>query len=548
MPGDSGDDEPAIVPMASGSDVPVKAVRVDCIFLDSRRGRPRTKPLRPSAVPTQAVAKPEAAHADAHADMVVDVNHDIPVNGFSDVYGSEVDLAMSPATSLQHFFSTAVPSESDVDGVGIASRTYFDEVQSPTTSFVAFVEKAPIMKLITLKDVETLFSVFLLRLHALVPILHAFAKKELAKFPTEKSLEAVQAEILYTGFGLTPSATYQQDTVWLRVGMATRMALDISLHLAGTPAYKHTVNPTEPWRLASMKRTWLLCCSLDKMLSCQKGKPSIILDIPEEGFSTEDETTTPDDRRVYANVEMAQIITRGMEASRKYSKESPSHDGCLSDAIAQMEADLEQWWETWNMRIMIGLSGSGASGQAQIRHARLKLYHSHAKLMSASITLQHALDIEASDPTLKPFALAKYQGAAIAILQTFRDDFVAHGHAEYLTDYQYGYLLSAAIALLKSLQPQFKHSLISVLGAGKLIESTAVAFENCAADQLHSSVTDGWDSSLSVLNYSRQGSPFNTSPMDYTGASWATEGWENLLDVGMFDPQAIFQPGVFDNL
>jgi hypothetical protein len=36
--------------------------------------------------------------------------------------------------------------------VGIASCAYFDEVQSPATSFANFLESAPIMKLITLEE------------------------------------------------------------------------------------------------------------------------------------------------------------------------------------------------------------------------------------------------------------------------------------------------------------------------------------------------------------------------------------------------------------
>ena len=59
-----------------------------------------------------------------------------------------------------------------------------------------------------------------------------------------------------------PSATYQQDTVWLRVGMATRMALDLSLHVAGTPAYKPSSATLEPWRIASVSPQAITqCCS-----------------------------------------------------------------------------------------------------------------------------------------------------------------------------------------------------------------------------------------------------------------------------------------------
>ena len=180
--------------------------------------------------------------------------------------------------------------------------------------------------------------------------------------------------------------------------MATRMALDISLHQAGTPAYKHSSTPTEPWRLSSvscrslawrqsslltfrkqMRRTWcaapfrkgpthaqltnpsrpcrLLCYSLDKMLSCQMGKPSAVYSDSTEKLTDEEPNTTPDDRRVYANVKMSQILTRGMEAARRFSQPIPSHQALLSEAIKQMDVELERWWDTWLPRITIGLTG-----------------------------------------------------------------------------------------------------------------------------------------------------------------------------------------------
>ena len=51
-------------------------------------------------------------------------------------------------------------------------------------------------------------------------------------------------------------------------------------------------------------------------------------------------------------------------------------------------------------------------------------------LTAASIKLQHAFGLEGIDPGGVAFALAKYQTAALAILTTFRDDFVAHNQAE----------------------------------------------------------------------------------------------------------------------
>lgn len=63
--------------------------------------------------------------------------------------------------------------------------------------------------------------------------------------------------------------------------------------------------------------------------------------------------------------------------------------------------------------------------QSQIRQARVQLYYHYATLLAASMCLQHALDTEEADPTFKPFALAKYQTASLALLQCFQDEMFA---------------------------------------------------------------------------------------------------------------------------
>lgn len=85
-------------------------------------------------------------------------------------------------------------------------------------------------------------------------------------------------------------------------------------------------------------------------------------------------------------------------------------------------AHRTSWWvedPRYNVPQLADFYLAAVDDQAQIRKARLKLYFSHAQLVSASIYLQHALDIERIDPTMKPFALAKYQTASIALLRTF---------------------------------------------------------------------------------------------------------------------------------
>jgi len=151
----------------------------------------------------------------------------------------------------------------------------------------------------------------------------------------------------------------------------------------------------------------------------------------------------------------------------------------VSSYYLQLESDLEDWKEKWLPRVKLG--GLDDS-QSQIRQARIKIYYHYASLLVASIALQNALD---HDPAYTPFALAKYQTAALALLNTFRDDVVAFHQAAYCTDFQFTYILYGAVSLLKSLQPQFRHSLISRNSAGKLVSSIAMAFEEAACTWDH---------------------------------------------------------------
>ena len=114
------------------------------------------------------------------------------------------------------------------------------------------------------------------------------------------------------------------------------------------------------------------------MLSCQLGKPSMGSEESTFAMITEDASTTPDDRRIFANaspaayktgrishsllqVEMSHILSRGMEASRLYSRATAEEAELLGAAIDRMELELEQWWETWHSRVTIGLSETGCA-------------------------------------------------------------------------------------------------------------------------------------------------------------------------------------------
>jgi len=104
--------------------------------------------------------------------------------------------------------------------------------------------------------------------------LRSFARQEMTRIPLEKTLDVVQAHLLYSEWNLIPAKRFEQDMTWLRVGIAVRTAMDINLHrVALQPEIRRGI---PNWLVRSIVRTWLLCYTLDGTLSAQLGKPSTL--------------------------------------------------------------------------------------------------------------------------------------------------------------------------------------------------------------------------------------------------------------------------------
>lgn len=104
--------------------------------------------------------------------------------------------------------------------------------------------------------------------------LRSFAQQEMTRIPLEKTLDVVQAHLLYSEWNLSPAKRFEQDMTWLRVGIAVRTAMDINLHRV---ALNPSVRKGLPnWLVRSIVRTWLLCYTLDGTLSAQLGKPAAL--------------------------------------------------------------------------------------------------------------------------------------------------------------------------------------------------------------------------------------------------------------------------------
>jgi hypothetical protein len=73
---------------------------------------------------------------------------------------------------------------------------------------------------------------------------------------------------------LVRPAHFEQDTTWIRVGLAVRTALDINLHRIALLEHSRATMPR--WVLRNIIRTWLACYIIDRTMSSQLGKPSSV--------------------------------------------------------------------------------------------------------------------------------------------------------------------------------------------------------------------------------------------------------------------------------
>jgi hypothetical protein len=93
------------------------------------------------------------------------------------------------------------------------------------------------------------------------------------------------------------------------------------------------------------------------------GKPSIVFSDAIFGSTKELAGSTADDRRVFANVELSQIIARAMDSARILSVNATPAD--RAQCYTLMEAELEEWRETWLPKIQLG----GLDGKDVLTHA-----------------------------------------------------------------------------------------------------------------------------------------------------------------------------------
>ncbi|KAM0747452.1 hypothetical protein T439DRAFT_328698 [Meredithblackwellia eburnea MCA 4105] len=407
------------------------------------------------------------------------------------------------------------PSEhgGDVEEMGIASSNYFFGAEERN----GLGEENEVLRVLDYDDIVELFNIFFDHVHIhnpmidrehsspaevlqrspvlfnaiccvsakyytskpeILPAMRQLAKAELAKFPMEKNLEIVQAQVCYMIWAPLPAVSFEKDMNWVRTGLAIRIALDLNLHRAET-IYGGKI---PDWRVRSMRRTWLVAMQIEKTVAVQLNKPSILWSQGAEYAATDSPSHSIEDMRVLTHCEYNQLIERSLDSiqlTRSYTASGGAHESV--DVHTLFQRQLEGWRKKGEERERARDAELSETAKA-LQRARFKLYFGYAQLVIASVGLQHILESDSSEAA---FALAKYQAAALSILHVFRDEWGPPEFSHYCNDFQFSYVLYASVSLLKSVQPQFKHSLVDKVALGELIFTVVTLLEDAARSWDH---------------------------------------------------------------
>lgn len=191
---------------------------------------------------------------------------------------------------------------------------------------------------------------------------------------------------------------------WLRVGLATRTAIDINLHRVALIRQAREGLPS--WMLRSIARTWLMAYVLDRTLSAQLGKPAsirgesgvdvyvkILTDSPDSADFGIDRRPSRDDVLVASLAEWTQLLSRAMESFRaETTTDSRASAFPGPDLVQVFRKQFRQWRECAEAAAKRCARTRNDNDDMAIMLGMLRLYDNYARLVVQSFGLERALE------------------------------------------------------------------------------------------------------------------------------------------------------------
>ncbi|KAG8996728.1 hypothetical protein FRB94_008065 [Tulasnella sp. JGI-2019a] len=349
--------------------------------------------------------------------------------------------------------------------------------------------------LITLTDVDNLFTIFYDRLNVFLsildPVIHTpvdvfgrspflftvvcaissryytakptvyniamhFAKVAASMALTEgaKTIEICQAYILMSVYS-QHARRWEEDRSWLYIRLAIAMATDLSLHVPSSTT--KFLDERHEREILNRTRTWLICFNLDRSGSTQFGKPPSVQENVIVRHSADWYKRSPNnhcyDIHLVAYTALLRLVARYLE--EVYSDpDSPTglnknidFRGLTDRYNKELSAFQREWSERFNKE-------ADTSDQAvRYRNNLLPFLINYSRLVMYSFGFQQTLSrgsLERGDVFFEACL-----ESATNVLRVVIDDLAPSGYFRYAADGHFVFAAFACAFLLKLLRPQF---------------------------------------------------------------------------------------------
>ncbi|KAF8807008.1 hypothetical protein BYT27DRAFT_7190720 [Phlegmacium glaucopus] len=272
-----------------------------------------------------------------------------------------------------------------------------------------------------------------------------------------KNVEMCQAYILLSLYPV-PARKWEDQRTWLYLGLATRTATDINLHL---PTTAKPLNENHAREMLNRTRAWLNCLNVERSTGSQYGKPSTvnprdyILNHSNDWWRSSPHNMKNFDIQICAYNGELSIMAQFM--AKIYS--DPNHLTGLNKEVdfekIAIEADdeLKKHEERW---FAILAQTDMTDPQNCFRNGLLHLAHSYSRLVALSYGFQHAFG--KNDGTDENPFLMRCLQAASDVVHAVVDDICRPTQRPYFRhgpEAQSVFVTFASAFLVKLLQPKF---------------------------------------------------------------------------------------------
>ncbi|KAF8731638.1 hypothetical protein AX14_004546 [Amanita brunnescens Koide BX004] len=300
-----------------------------------------------------------------------------------------------------------------------------------------------------------------------------------------KSVEIVQAYLLLSLYGCGAVERYEQDKTWLLLGIAIRMATDLSLHRkTAVPSQDTPEGRARDVEVHNRERTWILCFSLDQSLSAQTGKPYCIREdaiIRNAIQWANSPVAVPTDLPIAAYSELQRILSRSLDflysGTNTISGLQTHCDYLL--VIKTFEGQILQWRQYWHgLRFIESLPPNVRDYKVLIS----QFYFHYAMLVLNSFGLQDALD---RTPVNIGHFFARCHCSAMSCATLVRDYLGPKGYLRYSPDSHCVMISYAVLTLLKLIRPEFQEFHGNEQSTLQMVRDVVDTLESSAVNQLH---------------------------------------------------------------